>query len=72
MLDVHEEGKLFSTPSKNLMNVDVLANASRLSLHGSGPGGPLPFRIYVDSGSVFLCVVALAPACPMVAPAGML
>ena len=36
-----------------------------------GPGGPLPFRIYVDSGAVFLCVVALAPACPLVAPAGM-
>jgi hypothetical protein len=38
----------------------------------SGPGGPLPFRIYVDSGVVFLCIVALAPACPMVAPTGLL
>ena len=38
----------------------------------SGPGGPMPFRIYVDSGVVFLCIVALAPACPLVAPAGMM
>jgi Calcium-dependent channel, 7TM region, putative phosphate len=38
-------------------------------MRGGGPGGPIPFRIYVDSGVVFLCVVALAPASPLVAPA---
>lgn len=35
---------------------------------GGGPGGPIPYRIYVDSGVVFLCLVALAPASPLVAP----
>ena len=37
-------------------------------VRGGGPGGPVPFRIYVDSGVVFLCVAALAPASPLVAP----
>jgi hypothetical protein len=41
---------------------------SRL-VRGGGPGGPFPFRIYVDSGVVFLCTVALAPASPLVAAA---
>lgn len=41
---------------------------SRL-VRGGGPGGPFPYRIYVDSGVVFLCVVALAPASPLVAVA---
>ena len=36
-------------------------------LRGGGPGGPLPYRIYVDTSVVFLCVVALAPASPIVA-----
>jgi hypothetical protein len=34
----------------------------------SGPGGPPPYRIYVDSGTVFMCITALAPTCPVVAP----
>lgn len=36
--------------------------------HGGGPGGQAPYRIYVDAGVVLLCVVALAPASPMIAP----
>jgi hypothetical protein len=40
-------------------------------MRGGGPGGPVPYRIYVDSGVVFLCIVALAPACPLIAPAGL-
>lgn len=39
---------------------------------GGGPGGPIPYRIYVDGGVVFLCVVALAPQSPLVAPIGLL
>lgn len=39
---------------------------------GGGAGGPLPYRLYVDAGLVFLCVVALAPASPLVAPIGSL
>ncbi|VEU39163.1 unnamed protein product [Pseudo-nitzschia multistriata] len=35
---------------------------------GGGPGGVVPYRVYVNSGVIFLCVVALAPLCPMVAP----
>ena len=38
------------------------------AVRGGGPGGPLPFRIYVDSGVVLLCLHALAPAAPLVAP----
>lgn len=38
------------------------------AVRGGGPGGPLPYRIYVDSGYVLLCVFALAPAAPLVAP----
>jgi hypothetical protein len=41
---------------------------SRL-VRGGGPGGPFPYRIYVDSGVVFMCTVALAPASPLVAAA---
>ena len=32
---------------------------------GGGPGGPVPYRVYVDSGLVFLCSVALSPAAPL-------
>ena len=32
-------------------------------------GAPVPYRIYVDSGVVMLCVFALAPASPLIAPA---
>mmetsp|Transcript_18278 Transcript_18278/g.50913 ORF Transcript_18278/g.50913 Transcript_18278/m.50913 type:complete len:1171 (+) Transcript_18278:158-3670(+) len=35
---------------------------------GGGPGGLMPYRVYVNSGVIFLCVVALSPLCPMVAP----
>ena len=31
-------------------------------------GGPIPYRVYIDGGTVFLCVVALAPQSPLVAP----
>lgn len=31
--------------------------------------GPVPYRIYVDSSVVMLCVFALAPASPLIAPA---
>jgi hypothetical protein len=37
-------------------------------LNGGGPGGPIPYRIYIDSGVVFLCTVALGPICPLLAP----
>lgn len=41
---------------------------SRMML-GGGPGGILPYRLYVDTGVAILCVLALAPASPLVAPA---
>lgn len=37
-------------------------------MRGGGPGGPPPYRMYVDSGTAFMCVVAMAPACPLMAP----
>jgi len=37
------------------------------SVRGGGAGGPVPYRIYVDSGVVMLCVFALAPASPLIA-----
>ncbi|KAL7557538.1 hypothetical protein ACA910_019251 [Epithemia clementina (nom. ined.)] len=41
---------------------------SRLS-RGGGPGPPPPYRLYVDSGVVLMCLLALSPASPLVAPA---
>lgn len=38
---------------------------------GGGPGGPVPYRIYIDSGVVFMTIVALAPVAPLVAPASL-
>ena len=35
----------------------------------TGAGPPIPYRIYVDSGVVLLCLFALAPASPLIAPA---
>ena len=34
-----------------------------------GAGSPVPYRIYVDSGVVMLCLFALAPASPLIAVA---
>jgi Calcium-dependent channel, 7TM region, putative phosphate len=39
------------------------------AMRGGGPGGPVPYRIYIDSGMVFLCLHALAPVAPIIAPA---
>lgn len=44
----------------------------RRCVMGGGPGGPIPYRIYVDSGVVFLCTIALAPVCPLIAPTALL
>jgi hypothetical protein len=41
---------------------------ARLSL-GGGSGGQIPYRLYIDSGVVLLCVFALGPASPLVAAA---
>jgi hypothetical protein len=43
-------------------------HACFVSFLNSGPGGPPPYRIYIDSGTVFLCTVALGPVCPTIAP----
>lgn len=37
------------------------------AVRGGGPGGATPYRVYVDSGVVLLCLNALAPASPLVA-----
>jgi hypothetical protein len=60
--------------SPRLLKVRNSPQSSRtaLTLFSSGPGGPVPYRIYVDSGVVFLCVVALAPVSPLIAPAALL
>lgn len=69
MRDVPEGGKLLIY--RTVCEETSLLHCSRIFFSHSGPGGPLPFRTCVDSGTVFLCIVALAPACPLVAPAGM-
>lgn len=43
---------------------------SRLTI-GGGPGGPTPYRLFIDSGVVLMCCVALSPASPLVAPASL-
>lgn len=47
-------------------------NCCRRCSQGGGPGGPVPYRIYVDSGVVFMCISALAPVTPLVAPVALL
>jgi len=37
-------------------------------MRGGGPGGPPPYRINVDSGTVFMCITTLAPVAPIIAP----
>lgn len=37
------------------------------AVQGGGSEGPIPYRIYVDSGVVMLCLFALAPASPLIA-----
>ncbi len=44
----------------------------RRCVMGGGPGGPIPYRIYIDSGVVFMTIVALAPVSPLLAPFAML
>ena len=38
------------------------------SAYYRGPGGIVPYRVYVNSGTIFLCVAALSPLCPVIAP----
>ena len=37
-------------------------------VRGGGPGGPIPYRIYIDGGTVFICALAIAPQAPLIAP----
>jgi len=39
---------------------------------GGGPGGQTPYRIYIDSGVVFMCNVALSFAAPLIAPCALI
>lgn len=39
---------------------------------GGGPGGQTPYRIYIDSGVVFMCNVALSFAAPLTAPCALI
>ena len=41
-------------------------------MKGGGAGAPTPYRIYVDSAIVFLCVTLLSPVCPLIAPAALI
>mmetsp|Transcript_10248 Transcript_10248/g.24562 ORF Transcript_10248/g.24562 Transcript_10248/m.24562 type:complete len:475 (+) Transcript_10248:98-1522(+) len=47
-------------------------NCCQRAVRGGGAGPPIPYRIYVDSGVVLLCLFALAPASPLIAPAACL
>lgn len=41
-------------------------------LKGGGPGIEVPYRIYIDGGFVFACMIAIAPLCPLVGLVGIL
>lgn len=41
-------------------------------VRGGGPGGPVPYRVFIDTGVVLLCVLALAPASPLVSPVALI
>lgn len=64
----------FPLPLNYLFQVNTfLCSALRMNccarvVKGSGPDGPVPFGIYVDSGVVVLCIMALRPVCPLIAP----
>jgi len=47
-------------------------NCGARATAGGGPGGVVPYRIYVNVGVIFLCVVALAPLNPVLAPFAMM
>ncbi|CAJ1945572.1 unnamed protein product [Cylindrotheca closterium] len=47
-------------------------NCCQRAVRGGGAGPPIPYRIYVDSGVVLLCLFGLAPASPLIAPAACL
>ena len=49
--------------------VNLVHASTEASLSLSGAGAPVPYRIYVDSGVVMLCLFALAPASPLIAAA---
>lgn len=64
-------------PLNYILNINVflfkligMECCARLSI-GGGPGGPTPYRIYVDSGVVLMCTLALAPQSPLVALASL-
>jgi len=43
-----------------------------MRMNSGGMNGPeVPYRIYVDSGTAFLCIVGLSFASPLVAPAAL-
>eukprot|EP00751_Fragilariopsis_kerguelensis_P019662 CAMPEP_0170886452 /NCGR_PEP_ID=MMETSP0734-20130129/36748_1 /TAXON_ID=186038 /ORGANISM="Fragilariopsis kerguelensis, Strain L26-C5" /LENGTH=1066 /DNA_ID=CAMNT_0011272587 /DNA_START=673 /DNA_END=3874 /DNA_ORIENTATION=+ len=50
------------------LNLKCVARATA----GGGPGGVVPYRIYVNVSVIFLCVVALAPLSPVLAPVAMM
>mmetsp|Transcript_13295 Transcript_13295/g.38291 ORF Transcript_13295/g.38291 Transcript_13295/m.38291 type:complete len:1346 (+) Transcript_13295:296-4333(+) len=55
----------------------LLATCARVkwlarALRAGGPGSPVPFRLYVDTAIVFLCMVSLAPVSPLVGPIALL
>lgn len=43
-------------------------NCCSRAVRGGGPGGAIPYRLYIDGALVFLCAVTLAPAAPLLAP----
>ena len=46
-----------------------LVGYTKLGMHPSYvAGSPLPYRAYIDCGTVFLCAVTLSFASPIVAP----
>ncbi|GKY91495.1 hypothetical protein MPSEU_000121700 [Mayamaea pseudoterrestris] len=59
-------------PMNYLLNVNTFAfaclgwNCCSRMVRGGGPGGPLPYRLYVDTGTVLMCCVALGPSSPLV------
>lgn len=55
-----------------LMNFETNALCTCGLLQGGGAGPSLPYRIFVDSGVVFMCLVALAPASPLVSLAALI
>jgi len=55
-------------PMQNFVTSLFRLSAINRVCKGGGPGLQVPYRIYVDHGYIFACMIALGPLCPLIGP----